>query len=151
MLPGGQQCRPVAGYPQGMPFDPGQDGGRQHDIIAAKPGRGGEGEVHPAHPAERHVEQVAAVHVKLGPQLVQLGEQALGQVDRQAGHLDLQGFVMLVRRLDHHDVPAVLVGHQQQGQAQAPEGRPGPVRQVRQRGCREPQRWHPLPRDQLLQ
>jgi hypothetical protein len=30
------------------------------------------------------IEQVAAVDVKLGAQLVQLGKQALGQVDRQA-------------------------------------------------------------------
>jgi hypothetical protein len=94
---------------------------------------------------------VAAVHVELGAQLVQLGEQALGQVDRQAGDLDLEGLVMLVGSLDHHDVPAVLVSHQQQGQAQAPEGRPWPVRQVGQRGRREPQRRQPLPRGQLLQ
>ncbi len=94
---------------------------------------------------------MAAVDVKLGAQPVQLGEQALGQLDRQPGDLDLQAWIMLVRALDHHDIAAVLIRDQQEGQAQAPQRRPWPVGQVGQRRCREPQRWHPLARDQLLQ
>ena len=106
MLPGGQQCLPVAGHPEGMPLDPRQHGGGQHDVIAAEAGRAGEGEDDPAHRVQRHVEQVAAVDVEVGAQLVQFGEQALGLADRQAGDLDLQARLMLVRGLDHHDVAA---------------------------------------------
>jgi hypothetical protein len=49
---------------------------------------------------------------EVGTQLVQLGEQALGQVDWQAPDLDLQARLMLSRRLDHHDIAAIVIGDQ---------------------------------------
>ena len=56
---------------------------------------------------QRHVEQVAAVDIELGAQLVQFGEQLLGQAHRQARDLNLESRLMLVRGLDHHDIAAV--------------------------------------------
>ena len=105
--PAASSASPVAGHSEGVPLDPRQHGVGQHDVVPADAGRAGEREDDAAHRDQRHVEQVAAVDVELGAQLVQLGEQALGQVDRQAGHLDLQARLMLVRGLDHHDVAAV--------------------------------------------
>ena len=83
VLPGGQQRLPVAGHAEGMPLDPGQHGGGQHDVVSGDAGRAGEGQDDAAHRVQRHVEQVAAVDVQLGAQLVQLGEQPLGLADRQ--------------------------------------------------------------------
>jgi hypothetical protein len=95
-----------------MPLDPRQDSRGQHDVFPAEAGQVGESEDDTAHRVQRHVEQVPAVDVTFGPQLVQVREQPLGQADRQARHLDLQARLMLVRRLDHHDVAAELVADQ---------------------------------------
>ncbi len=119
VLPGGKQRLSVAGDTEGMPFDARQHGGGQHDVVSGDAGWAGEGEDDTTHRTQRHVEQMAAIDVKVGAQLVQFGEQALGHLDRQAGDLDLQAPLMFVRGLDHHDVVAILIGDQQQSQAQA--------------------------------
>ena len=151
VLADGQQRLPVAGHSEGVPLDARQYGDGQHDVVSGDAGRPGEGEDDTAHRVQRDVEQVAAVDVEVGAQLVQFGEQALGQTDRQAGDLYLQDRLMFAGALDHHDIAAVLIGDQQQRQAQAPQSRPWPVRQVGQRRRRQPQRWQRLARDQQLQ
>ena len=80
----------------------------------------GEGQDHAAHRIQRDIEQVAAVDVEFSPQPVQVGQQLAGPpLDRQARDLDVQALQVISRSLDHHDVPAQLIGHQQQGLAQA--------------------------------
>jgi hypothetical protein len=112
----------VPGDRQGVPLDPRQDGGWQHDIIPVHAGRPGEAEADAAHRLERHLKQVTAVDVELDAQMVQLGEHALGIGDGQPGDLGLQTRVVLARPGDHHDVAAPGIGDQQQGQLQAPQG-----------------------------
>ena len=38
MLADGKQRLPVAGHSEGMPFDPVQHGGGQHDVVSVRPG-----------------------------------------------------------------------------------------------------------------
>jgi hypothetical protein len=68
---------------------------------------GGEVQRNAAERIQRHVEQVAAVDIELGAQLVQFGEQRLGQAHRQARDLNLEFLLMFVRGLDHHHIAAV--------------------------------------------
>jgi hypothetical protein len=94
---------------------------------------------------------IAISDVQLGTEPVKLGQQPLGHSDRQTGDLDVEAVMMLGRALDQHDVPAVLVADQQQGQAQARQRRARPVRQIDQRGRAQPQRRQRLACHQLLQ
>jgi hypothetical protein len=91
------------------------------------------------------------VDVQVAAHLVQLGEQPLRLADGQASDLDQQVLLVLARALDHHDIAAAAIGDQQQRQAQAPERRSRPVREVGQRGRGQLQRRQPVARDQLLQ
>ena len=92
-----------------MPLGPGQHGGGQHDVIAADARQAAKVRTTRRIGSSEDVEQVAAVDVQFGAQLVQLGEQALGQADRQARRPRAAGRLMLVRGLDHHGVAAVLI------------------------------------------
>jgi hypothetical protein len=112
---------------------------------------GGSAKAADAHRRQRHVEQVPAVHVELGAELVQLGEQSLGLLDIQARDLNRQAGIMLVRALDHHDVAAALVGDQQHSQAQTGQRGSWPVGQVGQRRRGQPHRRQALADDQLLE
>ena len=149
MLAGREQRRAVLGHAERVPLDPGEHGVRQHHVVAAEPGRRGEAEADPAL-GERDLEQVAAVDVELGAELVELGQHPLGGVDRQAGHLDLEAGIVLGRAADHDDEAAVGLGDQQQRELEAAERRAGAVRQVVEGGRGE---LHPvvIARHQLLE
>lgn len=76
----------------------------------------------------------------------------LRRVDWQAGDLEIEGRRTVLGPGAHHDhVPAVGVLDQEERDFQASERRPRPVRQVRQRGCRQTQRRQPLAGEELLQ
>jgi len=107
VLADGKQRVPVTGYSEGMPLDPRQHRAGQDDVLPADSGRGGEVQHNAAKRIQRHVEQVTAVDIELGAQLVQFGEQPLGQAHRQARDLNLESRLMLARGLDHHDIAAV--------------------------------------------
>lgn len=151
VLPGLEQRFPVLGHAEGVPVESREDGGGENDILPADAGRLAEAEADSFHWRQRHVEEVAAVDVELGAELIELGEHPLGLVDGQAGDLDLQLRLVVVRRLDHQDIPAALVGDQQQGQAQASQSGPRTVRKIGERGRGQPQWRQRLARHQLLQ